>query len=78
MKYRPQWHATYEKGWAYTPPEFVPFIRKTFADGDPAGPDQIEKVTLWPDMHVLPFHYENPEGGWLTPDEIEAKKKVYS
>ena len=65
LNYRPVFHATFEDGWAYTKPQFVPFF--TEADrypGNPVGPDAINlEPVLWPDTDVLPFHYKHPVTG---------------
>jgi hypothetical protein len=56
---------TFEKGWTYTPKQFVPFFRETFPK-DPLGPDALVSdppPTLWPDTAVLPFHYPHPVTG---------------
>jgi len=74
LKYRPQWHATFEKGCAHTPPNFVPFVDTKYPE-DPTGPDVLDPdAYLWPDTHVLPFHYPNPDGTWLTKEEQYALK----
>ena len=64
LNYRPVWHATFEHGWAFTPPAFVPFFTETFPK-DPLGPDELSpiKPVLWPDHDVLPFHYPHPVTG---------------
>jgi len=77
LKYRPQWHADWTKGVAYTPPEYVPFVKEPKSDKNPTGPDEIETVTLWPDTHVFPFHYPNPDGTWLSEEHKHAGPKVY-
>jgi hypothetical protein len=53
---------------------------------DPSGPDVLDPdAYLWPDSmpipvieltiaHVLPFHYPNPDGTWLTDEERYAVK----
>jgi hypothetical protein len=54
-----------EKGWAYTPPEYVKFFAKTYPE-DPIGPDELitdPKPVLWPDTDVVPFHYPHPVTG---------------
>jgi hypothetical protein len=65
LNYRPVWHATFEDGWAYTQPNYVPFF--TEADlypHSPLGPDAIDPdPVLWPDMDVVPFHYPHPVTG---------------
>jgi hypothetical protein len=65
LNYRPVWHGTVEKGWAYTPPQYVPFFSKTYPE-DPIGPDELitdPKPVLWPDTDVVPFHYPHPVTG---------------
>jgi len=78
LRYRPQWHCNWTEGIAFTQPEFVPFIKDLKSEQNPYGPDEIEKVTLWPDMDVLPFHYPDADGNWLKPEEIAAPRKTYS
>ena len=97
LRYRPQWHATFEKGWAHTPAywtlrwqdltcrNFIPFVSTKYP-ADPTGPDVLDpEAYLWPDStfllsfeliaaHVLPFHYPNPDGTWLTDEERYAVK----
>jgi len=53
--------AEYEHGWAYTKPQYFPFLDKTYPE-DPLGPDELAagKQVLWPDTDVLPFHYPYP------------------
>ena len=67
LNYRPVWHATFEEGWAKTPPNFIPFYTKTFPD-DPLGPDELVDPVpvLWPDTDVLPFHYPHPVTGKMA------------
>jgi hypothetical protein len=62
LDYKPQWHATFEHGWSYTPPNFVPFFKTTFPD-DPGGPDELIEAHLWPETDVVPFHYDHPVTG---------------
>ena len=71
LNYRPVWHATFEDGWAHTPPNFVPFFSVLWPK-DPVGPDELVEPTpvLWPDTDVLPFHYTHPVTGRLI--EIPA------
>jgi len=60
----------YEHGWAYTKPQYVPFMTTTYPD-DPLGPDELvpgERV-LWPDIDLLPFHYPHP----VTGEEVGMK-----
>jgi len=65
LNYRPVFHATFEDGWAYTKPNFVPFFDEDdLRPGNPIGPDEIDtKPVLWPDIDVLPFHYPHPVTG---------------
>ncbi len=86
LNYRPVFHATFEHGWTFTPPNFVPF----FADKDrypknAAGPDSIDPTAvLWPEVDVVPFHYPNPvtgkkwrdTGGAQTAKPKPARKKA--
>jgi hypothetical protein len=71
LNYHPQWHADYATGWAHTKPNYLPFFEKTVADGEPAGPDEIDKtVWLWPQHEVLPFHNVHPVTGKpITPQK---------
>ena len=64
LNYRPVWHGLYDKGWAYTPAQFVPFFSVCFPE-DPNGPDELTSVkpVLWPEMDVLAFHYPHPVTG---------------
>ena len=87
FRYRPIWHKTFGVPWSRTPVDFVRFLSgaKTFPE-DPDAPDEYEApgdstVWIWPDTHVLPYHYPDPSGKWLTDDERVAKKvplKVYT
>jgi hypothetical protein len=65
LNYRPVYHATFENGWAYTRPQFVPFFsEKDKYPKNRTGPDTIDKrPVLWPDTDVLPFHYPHPVTG---------------
>ncbi len=63
LDYKPQWHADFDKGWAYTQPNYVPFFSKTFADGEPTGPDELIDAWLWPERRVVPFHNAHPVTG---------------
>lgn len=71
LNYRPVWHAAYENGWSFTPPEYVPMATQTYPD-DPVGPDEIAdyQAYLWPDHEVLPFHCDHPVTGKpiITPE----------
>ena len=62
------YHGVYDKGWAHTPPNFVPSFSRTFPE-DPVGPDALEKPTplLWPETAVVPYHYAHPVTGkrWM-------------
>jgi len=64
LNYRPFWHADFDKGWAYTQPEYVPMADTTYPE-DPNGPDELIKPTphLWPHTNVVPFHYPHPITG---------------
>jgi hypothetical protein len=69
LKYFPFWHATFEKGWTYTKPQYVPFLSTLYPE-DPLGPDElIEQPMLWPDTRVVPFHYPHPVTGEQVADE---------
>ncbi|HET6969617.1 MAG TPA: nuclear transport factor 2 family protein [Phenylobacterium sp.] len=63
LDYKPQWHADFDKGWAHTPPNYVPFFTRTFAQGEPTGPDELIDAWLWPDRRVVPFHNPHPVTG---------------
>lgn len=65
LNYRPVYHATFEHGWTYTKPQFVPFFNEdNLYPKDPVGPDEIDNThVLWPDTDVLPFHYPHPVTG---------------
>jgi len=65
LDYNPVWHGTFEKGWAHTPPNFVPFFSKTYPE-DPVGPDVLATEPhrkLWPETSVVPFHCVHPVTG---------------
>ena len=63
LNYFPQWHADFENGWAYTEPEYIPFLRTAYPE-DPTGPDElIEDHWLWPTHKVVPFHMQHPVTG---------------
>ena len=64
LNYRPVWHATFEDGWANTPPRFVPPFSRLYPD-DPLGPDELidPQPELWPATDVVPFHYPHPVTG---------------
>ena len=55
LNYRPVYHADFDKGWAYTKPNYVPFYTETYP-ANPTGPDELEKPMppLWPETDVLP------------------------
>jgi carotenoid cleavage dioxygenase len=70
LNYFPHWHADFDKGWAFTDPEYTPFIRTTYPS-DPAGPDElIEEHWLWPTHKLLPFHMKHP----ITGEEMVAER----
>ena len=70
LNYFPHWHADFDKGWAYTDPEYVPFP-KTLYPEDPSGPDAlIEDHWLWPTHKLLPFHMKHP----ITGEEMVAQR----
>jgi hypothetical protein len=64
LNYRAIYHGLFEKGWAHTPPQFVPFFTETYPK-DPGGPDALmePKPVLWPETDVVPFHYVHPVTG---------------
>ena len=70
LNYMPQWHASFEEGWAHTQPEFVPFPKVTYPE-DPTGPDELIKDHwLWPTHKLMPFHMPHP----VTGEEIVAQR----
>jgi len=87
LNYFPHWHADFDKGWAYTDPEYTPFL-KTLYPEEPSGPDElIEDHWLWPVHKLLPFHMKHPitgeemvaqrwEGDRKRDEERAAKKKA--
>ncbi len=74
--YRPFWHATFEQGWAYTPPDYVPNSAAVFPD-DPNGPDELlaDPPRLWPDTTTFPFHYRHPVTGRQVPASADGPDK---
>ncbi len=70
LDYRPVWFCTFENGWAFTPPDFVPLLSTTYPE-DPEGPDELVECPplRWPEQEVLPFHCPHPVTGKpiLTP-----------
>ncbi|NWK97629.1 hypothetical protein DM806_18605 [Sphingobium lactosutens] len=63
LNYMPQWHADFDKGWANTPAEYVPFPKITYPE-DPTGPDAlIADHWLWPTHKLVPFHMVHPVTG---------------
>jgi hypothetical protein len=65
LKYFPFWHATFEKGWAHTKPNYVPFLSTKYPD-DPNGPDVLCD-------HPMPFHYTHPvTGEQVADDDLRA------
>ncbi|PTR09244.1 MULTISPECIES: nuclear transport factor 2 family protein [unclassified Novosphingobium] len=70
LNYMPIWHGDFEKGWAHTPPEYVPFPKVTYPT-DPSGPDELlEGHWLWPTHKITPFHMNHP----ITGKPIEAQR----
>lgn len=67
MNYRGWWHASFETGWAHTPPHLYEMASVTYPE-NPIGPDELitePKAILWPETDVLPFHYPHPiTGKW--------------
>lgn len=65
LNYRCAFHATFENGWAYTKPNFVPFYsEKDLYPGNPQGPDSIDATAVsWPEVDVVDFHYPHPITG---------------
>lgn len=61
LNYNPIWHADFDKGWAYTKPEYVPAYSETWPD-NPNGPDELDPnfLGLWPNTKTVPFHYAHP------------------
>ncbi|TKA78915.1 hypothetical protein B0A55_03917 [Friedmanniomyces simplex] len=75
LRYYPFWHGVYDKGWQYTPPDYVPPFAQTVGDGDPLGPDEFVQndERLWPDTRVVPFHYTHPvTGEWVDEADLRA------
>ena len=64
LNYNPLWHADFDKGWAYTKPEYIPAYAETWPD-NPNGPDELDQdfLGLWPKTKTVPFHYEHPVTG---------------
>ncbi|KAF2119090.1 SnoaL-like domain-containing protein [Lophiotrema nucula] len=73
LKYFPFWHATFEKGWSYTKPNYVPFLNTVYPE-DPQGPNELlDNPMLWPDTRVVPFHYQHPITGVpVAEDDLRA------
>ena len=70
LNYFPHWHADFDKGWAYTDAEYVPFPKVLYPE-DPSGPDElIEDHWLWPTHKLLPFHMAHP----ITGEPMEAQR----
>ncbi|MCP5144118.1 MAG: nuclear transport factor 2 family protein [Gammaproteobacteria bacterium] len=61
----------YEHGWAYTKPDAINNLSKTFPE-DPYGPDELADapLVLWPQTDILPFHYPHP----VTGEPVEMEK----
>ena len=74
-RYFPFWHADFERGWAHTKRNYIPWPTKTFPE-DPMGPDELlEQKLLWPDTRVVPFHYPHPvTGEEVRSDDLRAPK----
>jgi hypothetical protein len=64
-------HGLFDKGWTYTPPDYVPPFGKTLSDGDEMGPDELlqNDERLWPDTRAVPFHYPHPVTGEFVAEE---------
>ncbi|GGD64322.1 nuclear transport factor 2 family protein [Erythrobacter arachoides] len=70
LNYFPHWHADFDKGWAYTDAEYVPFPKVLYPE-DPSGPDElIDDHWLWPTHKLLPFHMKHP----ITGETMEAER----
>jgi carotenoid cleavage dioxygenase len=70
LNYFPHWHADFEKGWAYTEAEYVPFPKVLYPE-DPSGPDAlIDDHWLWPTHKLLPFHMKHP----ITGEDMVAER----
>ena len=68
LNYFPHWHADFDKGWAYTQEQYVPFPKVTYPE-DPIGPDELmDAHWLWPTHKLLPFHMKHP----ITGEEMVA------
>ena len=78
LNYRPVWICTFENGWAYAPPAFVPLQTTTYPE-NPQGPDELTDYTplRWPEHEVLPFHCPHPVTGKaiVTPPPGLAPRK---
>ncbi|OAL38162.1 hypothetical protein AYO20_02614 [Fonsecaea nubica] len=74
-RYFPFWHADFERGWAHTKKNYIPWPTKTYPE-DPLGPDELlEQKMLWPDTRVVPFHYPHPvTGRMVKDDDLRAPK----
>lgn len=64
LNYNPIWHADFDKGWAYTKPEYIPAYSETWP-ANPNGPDELDPnfLGLWPKTETVPFHYPHPVTG---------------
>lgn len=70
-RYFPFWHADFERGWAHTKKNYVPWPTTTYPQ-DPTGPDDLidpDRRMLWPDTRVVPFHYPHPVTGEMVKDD---------
>lgn len=75
LRYYPFWHGIFDKGWQFTPPDYIPPFPKTLSDGDSLGPDEFVQndERLWPDTRVVPFHYAHPvTGEQVDEDDLRA------
>ena len=74
-RYFPFWHADFEKGWAHTRKNYIPWPTKTYPE-DPLGPDELlDQKMLWPDTRVIPFHYPHPTtGNRVAENDLRAPK----
>lgn len=72
LRYYPFWHGSFEHGWRYTPPEFIPMFKEVYPQNS-AGPDELVEDCLWPDTRVVPFHYAHPvTGKQIAEDDLKA------
>ena len=64
LNYNAHWHASFEHGWAYTKPDFIPMAKVCYPE-DPLGPDVLmdPQPLLWPATDIVPFHFHHPVTG---------------